>query len=63
MSVSVWPGWWMSRSNSGFIAKKSLTWSSMDRCWAVTVTSGVKNADSSRALMSGATFTASGLVP
>ena len=46
ISVSVCPGRWISRSASGFIPKTSLTWLSMDRCCAVTVTSGVKNADS-----------------
>ena len=63
MDVSVWPGWWMSRSNSGVMRNTSLTWSSMDRCWAVTATTGVKSGEACRAWISGATFTASGRVP
>ena len=34
----------------------SLTWSSMDRCWAVTATIAVKSGESSRAWISGATL-------
>ena len=48
---------------SGTIPKTSLTWSSIDRCCAVTVTRVANSSLAVSTWISGATFTASGRVP
>ena len=63
MPLRVCPWDMMLRSTSGTIPNRSLTWSSISRCWAVTTVRERRVALDSIARMRGATLIASGRVP
>ena len=63
MPFRVWFGRMMSRSESGVMPKISLTWSSISRCWPVTVTWHVNRSSAWSAATMGAILMASGRVP